>query len=66
MAKAVDFGIPSRRTLRALGTKLDKNVAIRSTLIKRIETAIRREDIPVAVLHQVAQCIEMWGDDNED
>jgi hypothetical protein len=49
-----------------LVTSLDKNREVRRELIKRIERAIRRADIPVAVLHQVAQCIEMWGDDAEE
>jgi hypothetical protein len=46
----------------ALATVLDKLPGVRQKLIKRIERAIRREDIPVAVLHQVAQCIELWSE----
>lgn len=42
------------------------NAKVRAALMRRIERAIQRPDIPVMVLHQIAQCIEMWGDDKED
>lgn len=46
--------------------KLLDNPKIRAALVKRVERAIRRPDIPVMVLHQVAQCIEMWDDDDKE
>lgn len=51
---------------KALQTSLDKDPAIRKKLVKRIVKAAERPDIPVMVLHQLAQCIELWGDDKED
>jgi hypothetical protein len=59
---------PGARSInrRALATVLDKLPGVRQKLLKRIGRAIRREDLPVTVLHQVAQCIEMWGDDKEE
>lgn len=49
-------------TRKALTSELDTDKKIRAELLKRIERAIRRPSIPVAVLYQVAQCIEMWED----
>jgi 5-formyltetrahydrofolate cyclo-ligase len=51
---------------RAFTTALDKDPAVRAVLIKRIQKAVKRPDLPVMVLHQLAQAIEMWGDDKED
>jgi hypothetical protein len=50
----------------ALATKLDLDAAVRAKLIERVASALRRKDIPVMVLHQLAQCLEMWNDDRED
>lgn len=46
--------------------KLDMNGHARELLVARITKAAKRPDIPVMVLHQIAQCIEMWCDDAEE
>lgn len=44
-------------------TSLDSNPIVRQKLKERIVKAIERPGIPVVVLHQVAQCIELWEKD---
>lgn len=52
----------TKRT-RAMATSLDSNPIVRQKLKERIIASIEHPGIPVAVLHQVAQCIEMWERD---
>lgn len=51
---------------KALATSLDNNPIVRQKMVERLTKAAGRRDIPIAVLHQMAQVLEQWGDDKED
>ncbi len=58
MAKST---LNQRAARKAMSSKLlDSDPQIRAALVKRITNGIEQPNIPVIVLHQVAQCLEMW------
>lgn len=48
---------------RALETSLDSNPRVRQLLIERLTKAMADDKLPVAVLHQMLQVLELWIND---
>jgi len=56
---------PARRA-KALKTKLDNVAIVRAVLIRSLARAAAREDIPIKVLLNFVQTLEMYDDDKEE